>query len=64
MPLYPSATLDDQLNTLSELLKMLQESMKELQVNNERMLSSICHVWSLLQEEMRLDSTFTDIPDI
>ncbi|XP_015164947.1 uncharacterized protein [Solanum tuberosum] len=43
---------------------MLQESMKELQANNKRMLSSICHVRSLLQEEMRLDSTFTDSPDI
>ncbi|KAK4721873.1 hypothetical protein R3W88_012106 [Solanum pinnatisectum] len=28
------------------------------------MLSAICHVRSLLQEEMRLDSTFTDTPEI
>ncbi|KAK6791992.1 hypothetical protein RDI58_011073 [Solanum bulbocastanum] len=56
--------LDDQLNTLSVSLKILRESMKELQANNKRMLSSICHVQSLLQEEMRLDSTFTDTPEI
>ncbi|WMV37108.1 hypothetical protein MTR67_030493 [Solanum verrucosum] len=54
MPLYPSSILDDQFNTLTE-------SLKELQANNKCMLSSICHV---LQEEMRLDSTFTDTPEI
>ncbi|KAH0763024.1 hypothetical protein KY290_006420 [Solanum tuberosum] len=64
MLLYPSAMLDDQFNTLSESLKVLQESMKELQANNKRMLSSICYVRSLLQEEMRLDSTFTATPEI
>jgi len=64
MPLYPSSMLDDQFNTLSESLKVLQESMKELQAKNKCMLSSICHVRSLLQEEMRLDSTFTDTPEI
>ncbi|WMV12890.1 hypothetical protein MTR67_006275 [Solanum verrucosum] len=64
MPLYPSSMLDDQFNTLSESLKVLQESMKELQAKNKCMLSSICHVRSLLQEEMRLYSTFTDTPEI
>ncbi|KAG5585099.1 hypothetical protein H5410_045533 [Solanum commersonii] len=64
MPLYPSSMLDDQFNTLSESMKVLQESMKELQANNKCMPSSICHVRSLLQEEMRLDSTLTDTPEI
>ncbi|KAG5628861.1 hypothetical protein H5410_000578 [Solanum commersonii] len=64
MPLYPSSMLDDQFNALSESLKVLQESMKELQAKNKCMLSSICHVRSLLQEQMRLDSTFIDTPEI
>jgi len=53
MPLNPSAMLDAQFNTIFESMKLLQESMRELQANNKRMLSSICHVPSLLQEEMQ-----------
>ncbi|KAK6776930.1 hypothetical protein RDI58_023647 [Solanum bulbocastanum] len=49
---------------LADQTEVLQESMKELQANNKCMLSSICHVRSLLQEEMRLDSTSIDTPEI
>ncbi|KAK4362481.1 hypothetical protein RND71_017722 [Anisodus tanguticus] len=45
--------LNTQLNTLFESVKALQE-------NHPRMVSTICHVRSLLQEEMLLDSTALD----
>uniref|UniRef100_M1A7U6 Charged multivesicular body protein 4b n=1 Tax=Solanum tuberosum TaxID=4113 RepID=M1A7U6_SOLTU len=37
MPLNPSAMLDAQFNTIFESMKLLQESMRELQANNKRL---------------------------
>ncbi|KAK4337825.1 hypothetical protein RND71_042312 [Anisodus tanguticus] len=60
LPPAVSVVIMNIMGSTLESVKALQESVKEMQANNSRMLSSIRHIWSLLQEEMQEDSTASD----
>lgn len=49
-----------QFNNLFESVKALQELVTVMQESNSRLISSICRIQSLVQEELQLDSTALD----
>ncbi|PHT83149.1 hypothetical protein T459_11592 [Capsicum annuum] len=59
-PTYPPAILEK----IYTSLKIVQDAVVESQERSKRILSSICHVRSVLQEEMQSNSTSIDAPEI